>query len=150
MAEVTSLIPYSMVTGVEPKNSGIFEPEWRDEKSLLNEWAAKDLNISVGNLVSLEYFVVGDRRELIEKTKSFEVGKILPMPEKIPKGEESDWTPRFPGLSDADNCGVGHGYPIKHKIRSKDESYWDDYRGTPRPSSRLPVLRQCGATGGGM
>ena len=67
------------------------------------------------------------------KTKSFEVETIFPMPEKIPKGEESDWTPRFPGLSDAENCGEWDtGIPIKHKIRPKDESYWDDYRGTPK------------------
>ena len=128
-----SLIPYSMVTGVEPKKGGILEPEWHEGKMAINQWAAIDLNISLGDLISIEYFVVGDRRELIEKTTSFEVGKILPMPEKIPKGDESDWTPRFPGLSDADNCGEWDtGIPIKHKIRSKDESYWDDYRGTPK------------------
>ena len=55
------------------------------------------------------------------------------MTEKIPVGEESDWTPRFPGLSDAENCGEWDtGIPVKHEIRPKDEAYWDDYRGTPK------------------
>ena len=129
----SSLIPYSMVTGVEPSESGVLEAGWKKNSIAVNEWVAKDLNLSLGDLISLEYFVVGTRRELIEKSRSFTVKKILPMPEKVPAGKESDWTPRFPGLSDAENCGEWDtGIPIKHDIRAKDEHYWDEYRGTPK------------------
>ena len=128
-----SLIPYSMVTGVQPHPGGVLQPGWEEDKVALNQWAANDLNLSVGDFVTLEYFVLGERRELIENNRSFQIGKILPMPGKIPTGEESDWTPRFPGLSDAENCGEWDtGIPIKHKIRKKDEDYWDEYRGTPK------------------
>ena len=78
----SSLIPYSMVTGVELHPDGILGPDWEDTKIALNQWAAKDQNLSVGDRISLEYYVVGASRELIEKKRYFEVGKILPMPEK--------------------------------------------------------------------
>lgn len=129
----SSLIPYSMVAGVVPGETGLFEPNWKEDHISLNQWAAEDLNASVGDRVDLEYFVVGERRRLSEKTRPFTVGKILPMPPRIPTGEESDWTPRFPGLTDAENCGEWDtGIPIKHDIRPKDEAYWDEHRGSPK------------------
>ena len=68
------------------------------------------------------------------------------MPEKIPPGEESDWTPRFPGLSDAENCGEWDtGIPIKHKIRA-DETYWDEYRGSPKAFLSLQAAQKMWGT----
>lgn len=129
----SSLIPYSMVAGVVPGESGPFEPNWKEDQIALNQWAAEDLNASLGDRVELDYFVVGERRRLSENTRSFTLGKILPMPPRIPAGQESDWTPRFPGLSDAENCGEWDtGIPIKHDIRPKDEAYWDEHRGSPK------------------
>ena len=38
------------------------------------------------------------------------------MPNPVPEDLESDWTPRFPGLSDAESCGEWDtGIPIVHK-----------------------------------
>ncbi len=129
----SSLIPYSMVTGVESSDESFIGEGWDDKKITINQWVADDLNLTLGDEIALEYFVVGKQRKLIEKSRSFGVAKIIPMTEKIPVGEESDWTPRFPGLSDAENCGEWDtGIPIKHEIRPKDEAYWDDYRGTPK------------------
>ncbi|MDA9119093.1 FtsX-like permease family protein [Opitutales bacterium] len=129
----TSMIPYSMVCGVDSGVEGLFSADWKDDQIALNQWAANDLNLSLGDQVTLEYYTVGERRELLQSTHSFEVGKILPMPKKIDSGQESDWTPRFPGLSDAENCGEWDtGIPIKYKIRPKDEKYWDDFRGSPK------------------
>ena len=55
------------------------------------------------------------------------------MPQAVPEKQESDWTPRFPGLSDAESCGEWDtGIPIVHKVRDRDEHYWDEYRGTPK------------------
>jgi putative ABC transport system permease protein len=129
----SGIIPYSMVTGIEPGKNSWLGDDWKEDQIAINEWAFKDLNLSLGDRVTLEYFVVGERRDLIEKKRDFVVERILPMPEKLPSGGESDWTPRFPGLSDAENCGEWDtGIPIKHKIRPKDELYWDNYRGTPK------------------
>jgi len=129
----STLIPYSMVAGVAPGGAGLLEPNWKDDAIALNQWAAEDLNASVGDRVKLEYFVVGERRRLNENSRSFTVAKILPLPPQIPLGKESDWTPRFPGLSEAENCGEWDtGIPIKHDIRPKDEAYWDEHRGSPK------------------
>ncbi len=131
--DAPALIPYSMVTGVEPNVDGLLGADWKDNEIAVNQWAASDLNLSLGDSIALEYFVVDKKRELIEENRIFRVGKITPMPDKIPLGKESDWTPRFPGLSDAVNCGEWDtGIPIKHDIRPRDESYWDDYRGSPK------------------
>ena len=42
--------------------------------------------------------------------------------------------PEFPGLADVDNCRDWEtGIPVDlDKIRTKDEEYWDQYRGTPK------------------
>ena len=41
--------------------------------------------------------------------------------------------PKIPGLSDAESCGEWDtGIPIVHKVRDRDEDYWDQYRGTPK------------------
>ena len=55
------------------------------------------------------------------------------MPNPVPEDLESDWTPRFPGLSDAESCGEWDtGIPIVHKVRDRDEDYWNEYRGSPK------------------
>ena len=127
------LIPYSMATGIELGKRGILPAVWQDHKIALNQWAADDLNVSIGDWVSLEYYVTGKHRKLVEQSNSFQVGKVLTMPTKVLPGEESDWTPNFPGLSGAENCGDWNiGIPIKYDIRAKDEAYWDNFRGSPK------------------
>ena len=129
----TSLIPYSMMSAVEPSKIEFLDEEWKDDQIALNRWAADDLNLTLGDRVSVSFYTVGERRKLIEKSKDFILKKILPMPSPVGEGEESEWTPRFPGLSDADSCGEWDtGIPIVHKVRDRDEDYWDKYRGEPK------------------
>ena len=65
------------------------------------------------------------------------------MPDPVLPGQESDWTPNFPGLLDAENCGEWDtGIPIKHTIRRKDEDYWDQYRGTPKAFISLDAAQE--------
>ena len=126
-------IPYSMMTAVEPAHMDFFGDRWGDGDIALNEWAARDLNVSLGESVCVRFYTVGERRKLIESSREFVFKKILPMPDPIADGQESDWTPRFPGLHDAESCGEWDtGIPIVHEIRPKDEDYWDRYRGTPK------------------
>jgi putative ABC transport system permease protein len=126
-------IPYSMMTAVEPEHNDFLGDRWGDDDIAVNEWAARDLNVTLGESVCVSYYTVGERRKLIESSREFVLKKILPMPDPIPDGQESDWTPRFPGLHDAESCGEWDtGIPIVHEIRPKDEDYWDRYRGTPK------------------
>jgi putative ABC transport system permease protein len=131
--EDRSLTPYSMVTGIDIKRTSLFPDGFQNDQIAVNQWLARDLNLSLGDEISLEYYIVGPRRKLMEANRTFHVRTILPMPSKIAKDEESDWTPRFPGLSDSENCGEWDtGIPIKNEIRPKDEEYWDEYRGSPK------------------
>ena len=40
------------------------------------------------------------------------------------------------------------GIPIVHKVRDRDEKYWDEYRERPRVLSLSKPVRKCGETGG--
>ena len=129
----TALVPYSMMSAVAPQSVDFLSKDWKDRDIALNQWAADDLNASLGDSIRVSYYTVGERRKLIESSREFVLRKILPMPQAIPENQESDWTPRFPGLSDAESCGEWDtGIPIIHKVRDRDEHYWDEYRGTPK------------------
>ena len=129
----SNLIPYSMVSAVRPDSVAFLPDDFKNDEVALNEWAVRDLNLTVGDEVTLQYFSVGERRKLLEQNATFRLRTIVPMPEPLEEGEESDWTPRFPGLSDAESCGEWDtGIPITHEIRPRDEQYWDEYRGSPK------------------
>mgnify|MGYP001178785900 FL=1 len=129
----TSLIPYSMMSAVPPPKVDFLTEDWGDGDIALNRWAANDLNATLGDPISVSYYTVGERRKLIESSREFTLRKILPMPKPVQEDYESDWTPRFPGLSDAESCGEWDtGIPIVHKVRDRDEDYWDKYRGSPK------------------
>ena len=129
----TSLIPYSMMSAVEPGEVEFMDDKWEDDQIVLNEWAANDLKASLGDMINVRFYTVGERRKLIESSRKFILQKIIPEPSPLTEGQESEWTPRFPGLSDAESCGEWDtGIPIVHKVRERDEHYWDKYRGTPK------------------
>ena len=129
----SALIPYSMISAVEPQSVDFLQGDWEDDSIALNQWAAHDLNASLGDSISLSYYTVGERRKLVESSREFILKKILPMPDLIAENQESDWTPRFPGLRDAESCGEWDtGIPIVHEVRTEDEDYWDEFRGTPK------------------
>ena len=129
----SALIPYSMMSAVEPGKVEFLEDEWQNDQIALNQWAANDLNATLGDKIKVSYYTVGERRKLIESSKEFILKKILPLSRPLPEEQESEWTPRFPGLSDAESCGEWDtGIPIVHKVRDRDEDYWDQYRGTPK------------------
>ena len=129
----SSLIPYSMASAIRPGSTPFMPEDFKSDEVILNEWAAKDLNASIGDEIVLHYFSVGERRKLIEQHKGFRLRGVVPMPQPVSEGEQSDWTPRFPGLADAESCGEWDtGIPITHEIRPRDERYWDEYRGSPK------------------
>ena len=127
------LIPYSMISAIEPGKVKFLDKGWKDDQIALNQWAANDLNASLGDSITVSFYTVGERRKLIESSREFVLGKILPLPTPVPDNQESEWTPRFPGLSEAESCGEWDtGIPIVHEVRDQDEDYWDKYRGTPK------------------
>jgi len=85
----------------------------------------------VGDVVELTYFVLGPMRKLVEQKSSFRVREILTMEGPA---VDRELMPDFPGLADVENCRDWEpGIPIElDKIRTRDEDYWQQYRGSPK------------------
>lgn len=123
--------PYSVVTAVEAAPELFGDRPLGPRQLVANQWLADDLGLKIGDPVALDYFVLGERGELIERSADFTVARIVPM-----TGAAADprWMPAFPGLIDADNCGDWEpGFPLDlQALGKKDQAYWDEYRGTPK------------------
>lgn len=131
--------PYSMVTALDAPSSGFIPAELADDEISINRWLAEDLGVDVGSKITIKYFVMGERRQLIEKSRTFSVlGPILEMNEPHLNGS---WMPDFPGLADKENCRdwkPGFDFDAT-RMRDKDQDYWSKYRGTPKAFLNLSV-----------
>jgi len=126
--------PYSMVTAV----SGAPAAELKDDEIAVNQWLADDLSVGVGGEVTIKYFVMGERRQLVEKAHKFIVRAVLPMDDPQVDGS---WMPDFPGLADKRNCRdwkPGFDFDAT-RMRDKDQGYWEKYRGTPKAFVNLKI-----------
>ena len=133
--------PYSMVTAVETASSGFLPAELADDEIVISQWLADDLAVTTGGKVTVKYFTMGERRELVEKERAFTVLAVLPMEE--PQLNTS-WMPDFPGLADKQNCRdwkPGFAFDAT-KMRDKDQAYWEQYRGTPKAFVNLHIGQQ--------
>ncbi len=120
--------PYSFVAAVSERMTG---KKLKKDEIIINEWIAEDLNAGVGDTINVKYFVIGPLRNLQEVSKNFTVKSIIPN-----RGSFADNSlmPSFPGMSEAGHCRDWEtGVPIDlDKIRTKDEDYWTEYKGTPK------------------
>ena len=97
----------------------------------LNAWAAADLDVKVGDEITITYYSVGAGETYTTETESFLLKGILPI-EGI--AADRDIIPEFPGIHDtADMSEWESPFPIDYSlIRSQDETYWDEYGPTPK------------------
>jgi ABC-type lipoprotein release transport system permease subunit len=128
IASEQSETPYSFVSALP---SELYGKEATEKSILINKWLAEDLSASPGDVIKLSWFTPDSINQLKEKSDYFEVRRIVDF--------DSVWSdrtlmPDFPGISGSESCsGWDAGVPIKmNKIRSKDEDYWDKYKGTPK------------------
>lgn len=121
--------PYSMIAAVG--GGDLIPADLRADEIVINQWLADDLGARVGDAIDLAYYIVGTRRKLHEQQGRFKVAKVVSL-----EGPARDPSlmPGFPGLADVDNCRDWKpGIPVDlDKIRTQDEQYWDEYRGTPK------------------
>jgi putative ABC transport system permease protein len=120
--------PFSMVTAAE---SGFLPTDMKDDEIVITQWLADDLDAKQGDSIDLSYFVVGLGRALEETSVRFTVRDIVPLEQPY---ADPTFMPDFPGLKDADNCrDWDTGFPIDlDKIRSKDNDFWEEHKGTPK------------------
>ena len=130
--------PYSMVTAIDAAASGFVNPKLADGEIQITRWLADDLGVAPGAKVTVKYFVMGERRQLVEETRTFTVAApILEMDtsqlQTDADGKDS-WMPDFPNVPDKKSFGKwkpGFDFDAT-RIRKKDEAYWEKYRGTPK------------------
>ena len=63
-ANRSALIPYSMMSAVEPHRVDFLGEDWQDDHIALNEWAANELNASLGDAVKVSSTPSAERRKL--------------------------------------------------------------------------------------
>ena len=145
-------VPYSTVTALDPSRleggsfgsltliDGSPAPALGPQDALINAWTAEQLGAAVGDELVLDYFVVGPREELIEDSHSFTIQGIVAMDGL---GVDSTLTQEYPGIAGSTNMSDWDPpFPVDlGKIRDEDETYWDDYRGTPKAFVALETGR---------
>lgn len=137
----TNDTPYSMVTAIPDTWWPGTDPP-KGNALLAHPWLAEDLQLAVGDDVTIRYYVIAPMRALVETQAVFQVASILPLGHPL---LDPSLMPDFPGLADSENCrDWDPGFPLDlDRIREKDETYWDNYGGTPKafiPLSRGQAL----------
>jgi ABC-type lipoprotein release transport system permease subunit len=98
---------------------------------LINHWAAQDLEVEVGDTITLTYYIPDWQETLNTRSSSFRLKGIVPM-----EGVAIDETlaPEITGIQDAkDIASWDPPIPIDYSlIRKRDEEYWDHYRAAPK------------------
>ena len=138
-------IPYSLVTAVgEQDFNNLLQSSGSMVKSsdlppiVLNEWAASDLAVRLGDQINLSYYLWLDGGHIETKTASFRLAGIVPI-----RGLAADrnLVPDYPGITGSENLADWDPpFPVDLKlIRQKDEDYWHRYRTTPKAFLQLDV-----------
>lgn len=141
-------IPYSMVSAIGPMGR---EPAHHDQvldltaglddgELRLNAWAMADLGAAVGATIELDYYRVDAARRLVVESAEFRLAGSVEIPGRT-TGREL--MPDFPGLADAESCRDWEpGTPVDlDAIRDVDETYWEDFGGTPKAFMNLDAGR---------
>ena len=135
-------IPYSVITAAdigigalrslketEPASpsglqAGSSEPIW------LTTWAQRDLGVSMGAPVEVDYFIWQQEGKLETRTERFRLAGILPDSAAI----DATFAPQIPGVTDATSINTWDPpFPLDiGRIRPVDEEYWHRYRTTPK------------------
>ena len=130
---------YSVVAGIDFAAAAPFGPfEYvsggapaKDNEVVLNEWIAEDLGAKIGDTIDVKYYVVGDRGELPEASKTFRVAGIVKI---AGAADDRGYSPDVPGVTDAETYGDWREpFPLKRdKITKRDDQYWEKHRTTPK------------------
>jgi hypothetical protein len=98
---------------------------------ILNQWAARDLGVHLGDPVSLEYYLWHEGGSLETKTAQFQLIAVVPI---AGLAADRDLVPEYPGITGSENLSDWDPpFPVDLKrVRKQDEDYWHQYRTTPK------------------
>lgn len=122
-----SLIPYSFVTALDRYDGEPLE----NDAAILSDYAARRLQVAVGDRVRFTYFTSHDLKVLTTDTVTLRVKRIVPLAQWV---RDSTLSASFPGLTDVERCTDWESdMPIDMGlIGPEDEHYWELYRQTPK------------------
>lgn len=130
-------IPYSTVAAIDPahppasRNLPAALAALRPGEIVLNEWAARELGATVGQRITLRYYVTPSPGTIDTRDATFTLSAIVPI-----SGAAADpgFVPEYPGLSDVKHMSDWDPpFPVDlKKIHDRDEAYWDAHRTTPK------------------
>ncbi len=132
-------IPYSTVSALDARAMAICGLKLRDGSDapalqsgeiLLNQWAADALKASVGDRISLTYYVSSHFGQVATRKNSFVLRGVVQLEDDGDPG----FAPSYPGVTDSDNMADWDPpFPVDlKKVTDRDEQYWDHYRTTPK------------------
>jgi putative ABC transport system permease protein len=130
-------IPYSVIASVDPRRydgaAGDLAPiaATSHPPIWLNDWAADQLKPSIGDDVTLEFYLWSDENGLTTSSATLSFVGTVPM---TGAGGDRSLTPEYPGLTDAPRMGDWDPpFPVDLKrIQPRDEKYWEEYRAAPK------------------
>lgn len=125
-------VPYSVVAAVGDEVLGGWGvATTATNPVVLNDWAARRLQASAGDRITLDYYLWRDEGRLDSASAEFVVAAIVPM-----SGLAADpgLVPEYPGITDAANLSDWDPpFPLDlGRITPADEEYWDRHRATPK------------------
>lgn len=133
-------IPYSVITAADlgaaafqnigeagqtpASGNGSLEPIW------LTQWAQRDLAVSPGMPVEIDYYLWQQDGRLETRTARFRLAGILPDSPEI----DATLAPQIPGVTDATSISSWDPpFPLDmERIRPADEDYWHRFKATPK------------------
>src|SRR5204862_7130402 len=106
---------------------------------VLNSWAAKDLNATFGDRLSMDFYVWEEPGQLVTRSAEFNVIGVVP----IETGTR-DLAPDYPGISNTESLSDWNPpFPLDlRRVRPTDEDYWKRYRASPKAFISLDVARK--------
>jgi putative ABC transport system permease protein len=98
---------------------------------LLNEWAARELEIRPGETVTLQYYLWQEGGRLLTREAQFQLAGAVPIKDLA---ADRNLVPEYPGITGAESVSDWDPpFPVDlSRIQERDEDYWDQYRTTPK------------------
>lgn len=161
-----SIVPYSTITAIDSNTTmgPLFEGDkplaMKDDGIVLNRWTAEDMEAQVGDTIRVTYFEPETTHGDIEEfSANFTVQAIaeLTQPDApyrrrrdavytVPPTRINDphLTPVVEGITDAETIDRWDApFPMNRKLlRGQDDTYWEDYRTTPKAFVSLAKGRE--------
>jgi ABC-type antimicrobial peptide transport system permease subunit len=138
-------IPYSTVVGVDStRELGPLRDEsgaplvLAENEIALNDWAANDLGVKVGDQVTLRFYdpetthgVLREHEPLTLTLRS--IISLVDADGRPTAAADPKFAPELPGVTDQESIDSWQlPFELVEEVRDKDEEYWDEHRTTPK------------------